>query len=164
MPITPIPCNEGKLVEAPRTQGVDFGSVTSCMTITCLLDDGHKVAAHDAVFERVTPHIFTALKQKIGSRTVSKVLAAGAGSCWTWDMRSQADLSQTLAQTVPGWSQSPWTAQLKNMEGYLISRNIASFKKKLAETFGVSVDKVEYQLYDEGAIQVLSIGVLKVGN
>ncbi len=163
MPITPIACNEGQLVEAPRAKGVDFGSVTSCMTITCLLDDGHKVAAHDAVFQRVTPHIFTALKQQIGTRTVSKVLAAGAGSCWTWDMRSQADLSDSLSQTVPGWNQAPWATQLKNMEGYLISRNIANFRKKLADTFGVSVDKVEYQLYDEGKIQVLSIGVLKTG-
>jgi hypothetical protein len=59
---------------------------------------------------------------------------------------------------------TPWSTQLKKMEGFLISKNISNFKKKLAETFSVTVDKVEFQLYDEGHIQVLSIGVLKLGD
>ncbi len=158
-----ILCSEGKIVEASGTQGIDFGGVTSCMTITCILNDGTKVAAHDAIWLRVAPHIFKAILGKINSRKITKVIAAGAGSCWTPQMNSQQNLSDTLSKNDPNWAKRKWDDQLEEMKPFLVSGNTDKFKQVLAWHFNVSVSAVEYHNYDFGRIQIGADGTPTFG-
>lgn len=159
----PIKCSEGKVVEAGKTEGIDFGGVTSCMTITCILADGQKVAAHDGVFERVNPHIFKALKGKLNKRSVARILAAGSGSCWTPRMGSQTELSDSFAKNDPHWKDKGWETQLNMMAPFLVSKNVDNFKQILSWHFGVSKSDIEYKNFDGGQIQITSEGALKTG-
>jgi hypothetical protein len=156
-------CSEGHVVDAGATDGIDFGGVTSCMTITCLLADGSKVAAHDAIFQRVQPQIFTALKGQIAGRAVSKVITAGAGSMWTPRMTSQTQLSNEFAKNDSTWASRSWDKQLAQMEPFLISSNPEHFRQILAWQFGVELASVSYTKYDEGRIQISPNGTLQTG-
>lgn len=158
-----IKCSEGQVVSASDKEGIDFGGVTSCMTITCCLSDGSKVAAHDGVFQRVQPHIFKALKGKLTSRKVSRVIAAGSGSCWTHRMESVAQLSENFAKNDPHWKEKGWETQLSMMAPFLVSKSVDNFKQILAWQFDVSKSDVSFTKYDEGRIQVSAGGEVTTG-
>lgn len=159
----PIMCSEGQVVQVDKSQGIDFGGVTSCMTITCILEDGVKVAAHDGVFERVKPHIFKALKGKLNKRSVARIVVAGSGSCWTPRMGSQQDLASSFVKNDPKFGGKSWEEQLKMMKPFLVSKNVDNFKQILSWTFDVPKSDIEYENYDEGRIQITSGGALKTG-
>jgi hypothetical protein len=133
------------------------------MTITCILKDGGKVAAHDGVFERVKPYIFQALKGKLNKRSVVRVVAAGSGSCWTPLMKSQQDLANNLAKNDPTWKGKSWEDQLGMMEPFLVSKNVDNFKQILSWHFDIAKSDIEYKNYDVGTIQITSGGALKTG-
>ena len=155
-----IPCTEGMVVEGGSDDGITYPSVTSCMTITCLLDGGAKVGAHDAIFQRVQPQVFMALKGKIGKRTVQKVRAAGSGSSWTPRMTSQVQLSEDFAKNDKTWASKKWSDQLAAMESFLISRNEEQFRRMLAWQFAVDLADVTFNKFDEGNIEILDDGTL----
>jgi hypothetical protein len=154
-------CSEGEVKEAKPDDDIDFGAVTSCMTITCILEDGGKVAAHDAIYQRVSPHIFEALKRKLDNRKVARVVAAGSGSCWTPEMQSQAELADSFQRNSGTFAQKSQLDQLADMAPHLVSRNVEHFKRKLALKFGT--ESVEFTDFDDGRIWIDREGHVHTG-
>jgi hypothetical protein len=159
-----IKCSEGQVVYASPTEGIDFGGVTSCMTITCILTDGSKVAAHDAVYKRVKPHIIYVLKAKMKflGKKAERVIAAGAGSAWTPSMQSQTELFGGMARADPSVKNLSDLQALNLMEGFLVSRNQDKFRDFLSRDLGVPKDKTEFTNHDFGSISVSAEGELNV--
>lgn len=82
-----ILCAEGQAKRAGKEQQIDFGAVTSCLTFTCMLSDGAKIVAHEAVKNRVPGGAVAAIKKladKDKDNKIDKVLIAGVAGSWTW--------------------------------------------------------------------------------
>lgn len=160
-----IHCSEGMVVKAKATEGIDFGGVTSCMTITCILESSgaseiNKLAAHDGVFERVKPHIFEALKGRLEGRKVARIIAAGGGSYWSPEMKSQSELWAAATSNKPVLSKTNYAGQLDILSPLLISKNVDAFIKELARQFDVNLNAISFKNWDEGRVQITAAGEL----
>lgn len=161
--MTMIPCTEGRVVVASAADGIDFGAVNSCMTISCILDDGSKIAAHDAVFKRVQPQIVFALKGRVpAGRHITRVIAAGAGTCWTPTMESQQELASGMSKADPSFKEQSWQEQDRLMFPNMITRNVARFTEVLSRDLGVDAGAVEFRDVAEGKIKLNPDGTLEV--
>ena len=161
--MTMIPCTEGRVVVASAADGIDFGAVNSCMTISCILDDGSKIAAHDAIFKRVQPQILFALKERVpADRQIARVIAAGAGTCWTPTMESQQELASGMSKADPSFKEQSWQEQDRLMFPNMITRNVARFTEVLSRDLGVAAGAVEFRDVAEGKIKLNPDGTLEV--
>jgi hypothetical protein len=68
------------------TGSIDYASVTSCLAITCLLEDGTTVGGHLSLFKAsgalASNEVLPAMKELIGGRTVKKIVIAGELDTW----------------------------------------------------------------------------------
>lgn len=108
-----ISCLEGQVKVASVGQEINFGDVTTCMTITVTMKDGTRVTAHEGMFQSVgdisdmtatrLPAIVTKIQSKIeslkGSHEVVSVLAKGAGGFWQPNFSIAADPSTAVPIT-----------------------------------------------------------------
>ena len=76
----PITIKEDEIKRAPSGKSIKYPSVTSCMTITCELEDGEKVGGHAFLFGRTGADFIAAMKTEIGGTKVIKVIAQGEGA------------------------------------------------------------------------------------
>lgn len=106
------------MVEAASGQGINFGAVTSCMTVTCILADGSKVAGHAWQFGY--DHILSSIKSKLSGRTVSEILVAGVGGVWTPDFENQATMMVRYkkANSIPESAEVMEHMGWRGAEGY----------------------------------------------
>ena len=92
---TTLRCVEGEFVQASSEQEIDFVGMSSCMAITCIMQDGSKIAAHDAVNHRVpgggAVAKLAALVQQHESN-VANIKAVGIGACWGPQMQTGQEL------------------------------------------------------------------------
>lgn len=91
-----VHCFEGNATWVRSDQSINFGPVTSCMTITLILDDGSKLAAHDAIQCRTDDgNALETLSKMLKTvhNKVKKVRAYGVGGIWTIDLKTQKELS-----------------------------------------------------------------------
>ena len=78
--------DEGQVDEA-GPEGIEYGAVTSCMTVTGLLDDGRHVGGHlsltipDGRYDSAS--VLPAMWGLVGGRTVVRVHLAGNGDMWS---------------------------------------------------------------------------------
>lgn len=96
---TTLRCVEGEFVQATADQEIDFVGMSSCMAITCIMQDGSKIAAHDALNNRVPGGGAVAkLAALVGQHdsTVNNVKAVGIGSCWGPNMETSQQLIDSV--------------------------------------------------------------------
>ena len=82
-----IKCTEGEVVKAKSNDSIVYPSVTSCLTLTCVLGNGGMVGAHASHHKRGTygyDEILGAVRDKLGSDRVNvkKVWILGDLSSW----------------------------------------------------------------------------------
>jgi hypothetical protein len=79
-----MPLSEGQIGTGQSGSGVEYTGVTSCLTVTCLLDDGSYVGGHLSLqkVEKDSTEVLPAMKDLIGGRKVSKVIVAGQLETW----------------------------------------------------------------------------------
>jgi hypothetical protein len=136
-------CSESEVKSASAKQAIDFGGVTSCMTIACVFEDGSKAGAHEGLFARVSGGSVNRLKGLVQSKKLAKVLAAGDGMTWT--------LSGGTLKT-----------NFDDATAALISEDKgAGFKSFLQSQLGAGT--VDFTQFAEGRIQVSAGGELKTG-
>lgn len=92
-------CGTNKHTYARSGEQINFGGVNSCMTITCTLTDGSRVAGHfstETDSHRVTDEhardfLLTLMNTEIRahSGTVQSILAKGSKEGWTPDLLPQ---------------------------------------------------------------------------
>ncbi len=166
-----LPCSEGQVVVAAPDQGIDFGGVTSCMTVTLLLSDGTKIAGHNGVDLFVRPDLVYLLGAKLReqttgtARTLSSVRAIGSGGTWTPGLASSDSVIKSLIKSGALTADSNYaeinsalTPRMCNF-GDNGDRLVAS----LAGAFRVQVGLVSFTDYDEGRIQIMVDGSPQLG-
>src|SRR5712691_7749342 len=84
-------CSEGQVKVVKPGQEVNYGDVTTCLTVTCVLDDNTKVVAHDGLQLRVPGGIVAkvaeVLKAKeLAGKKIASVDAFGVSDTWTTDL------------------------------------------------------------------------------
>jgi hypothetical protein len=137
------------------------------MTITCILADKSKVAAHDAIDKRVRPQIIYAIKSRVTALNkgkVERVIAAGAGSCWTPFLQSQRELWEGLKKNSPNLAKLTDMQALYQCAPFLISgsqENKNKFLDILKRDLGAA--QTSYTNYDFGRIQITAGGELDLG-
>jgi hypothetical protein len=71
--------SEGQVWTGQSGGGTDYSGVASCLTVTCLPDDGSYVGGHLRLLkvEKDSTGVLLAMQDLIGGRKVSKVVVAG---------------------------------------------------------------------------------------
>lgn len=149
----PVLCSEGQHVTAAPNQGVNFGGVTSCMTLTCILADGSKVAGHlsQANYVGVVPGMLVG----IAGRTVSKVIAAGTFGAWTPNLEDQATFIQNHYHGIPPATDLQLLRDFERLRPFA-AHHKPQLRLFLQGTFGcATIRDVDF---DEGAISVNAAG------
>jgi len=149
----PILCSEGLHVRAAPNQGVNFGGVTSCMTLTCVLADGSKVAGHlsQANYVGVIPGMLAG----IAGRTVNKVIAAGTFGAWTPNLEDQATFIQNHYQGQPPATNLQLLHDFEQLRPFAVD-HMPQFRGFLQVTFGCGT--IRTVNFDEGSISVNAAG------
>lgn len=145
-----VKCSEGEVKTAAKDEEVDFGGVTSCMTITCILEDGTKVSAHEGLEKRVSGGAYSALKSAIGSKKVAKVLAAGGGDYWSPDLKTSGEIIGDTRNLSFKQEQE----LLKQNKSKLIAGAKSTFVDKLKSEFGTT--DASFEDWDMGALKISS--------
>jgi hypothetical protein len=143
-----VKCAEGEVKTAAKDEEVDFGGVTSCMTITCVLEDGRKVSAHEGLEKRVSGGAYSALKAAIGTQKVVKVLAAGGGNYWSPNL-------ETSGQIIGDTTHLSFLQEqelLERSRSKLIVGAKSKFVAKLKSEFGT--DDASFEDWDMGALKI----------
>jgi hypothetical protein len=86
-------CSEGESKFVQPGQKVDFGGVSSCMTITLTLDNNWKIVAHDGLRARcglgsAVKELQDRLKIVFPDKQVTKIRAYGAAGSWTYELKT----------------------------------------------------------------------------
>ena len=123
------------------------------MTITCMLDNGTKIGAHEAVLKRVAPRIFDNVKGRLGQRKITSVIAAGAGRFWSKELTTQKDFASANKDIEENEA-------YKRFGAVSAIQNYSPFVKFLSEGFGVATDNVQYDDYEPGRIQINTQGAV----
>jgi hypothetical protein len=150
-----VKISEGEVKTGSANAKMDFGGVTTCMTITCILEDGTKVSAHEALLKRVPGTAFKALKDKIGGAKVKKVIASGGANYWTPDLDPQSKVMEDIKKKkgiVEELSFMQEMELLEEVNSELVSGNTKAFTDKLKMEFGTS--NVTFEDYDLGNIMI----------
>jgi hypothetical protein len=135
--------DEGQVDEA-GPEGIEYGAVTSCMTVTCLLDDGNHVGGHlsltipDGRYDSAS--VLPAMWGLIGSRAVVLVHLAGNSDMWS-----------PSYLTEPQWKGSGETADLNPF--YTEQPPVEDLGPTIFQYFGVD-PSVCTQEYREGAFTI----------
>lgn len=127
---------------------INFGAVTSCMTITCLLDDGSKVAAHLVQFGGSPDKTLMALKAAVQGKTVTKVVAMGDGDSW-------GPTLQTSEQITAASGATSYVKQLEWMQknrDKFITGALKAFKDNLLGQVGSGSTKFTFVPWSEGTL------------
>lgn len=145
-----IICSEGESKSARPGQDINFGSITSCMTITLTLDKGWKIAVHEGL--EAHPRMGTAvaelddwLKNGIPGARIKKIRAYGAGTFWTYDLKPVKD-----GKKDPLYPNCIDNGNEENLKAYL--------KEKLGSY--LDGDDIKYELIDQSQIRVNAEGEL----
>jgi hypothetical protein len=79
-----MPLSEGQVGTGQSGSGIEYSGVTSCLTVTCLLDDGSYVGGHLSLqqVEKDSTEVLPAMKDLIAGRKVTKVVVAGQLDTW----------------------------------------------------------------------------------
>jgi hypothetical protein len=74
--------DEGDVGEG--TGSIEYGGVSSCLTVTCLLEDGTTVGGHLSLMKKTrdSSEVLPAMKDLIKGRKVTKIHLAGVLDCW----------------------------------------------------------------------------------
>jgi hypothetical protein len=147
-------CGEGMVVDVAANEEIDYGWVDSCMTITCFLDNGTKIGAHEAILKRVAPSIFQNVKGRLNGRKITKVKAAGAGRFWSKELTTQKDFAAANPNLAEEEAYNRFSA-------VSAARNYSAFQKFLSEKFGVSENDADYDEYEPGRLQIDTQGAVK---
>jgi len=141
--IDDVVCSESQVKRASPKQGLDFGGVTSCMTVACVFEDGSKAGAHEGLFARVPGGAVGRLKALIAGKKVARVIASGDGLTWiltgeslkpTFEDATAARIGEGVEQT------SAFTTFLKS---------------------ALAAGTADFTQYAEGRIQITAGGELK---
>ncbi|MFC1958963.1 hypothetical protein ACFLV6_03530, partial [Chloroflexota bacterium] len=73
--------DEGQVKKAIPQKDLNFGDVTTCMTVTAFLADGTRVGAHEGQQARVGSD-WSLFREYIGDVGISKIVVKGALSQW----------------------------------------------------------------------------------
>ncbi|ANE74760.1 hypothetical protein [Dickeya solani] len=93
-----VEIREDEVKSATATEGIHYPSLSSCMSITCILNNGSKVGAHAYQFGDSGITLINRMKALIGNNTVVAVKAKGHGGCWGKELQSQLDLAPVAIQ------------------------------------------------------------------
>ncbi|WOA53039.1 hypothetical protein [Dickeya solani] len=93
-----VEIREDEVKSATATEGIYYPSLSSCMSITCILNNGSKVGAHAYQFGDSGITLINRMKALIGNNTVVAVKAKGHGGCWGKELQSQLDLAPVAIQ------------------------------------------------------------------
>jgi len=107
---------EGEVGKGDAGAGIEYASVTSCLTVTCLLDDGSYVGGHLSLMKvgLDSTQVLPAMKDLIGNHQVTKIAIAGQLDTW-----NPAYFSKTLYNSDMGSNyldQAPDTGQLASAD------------------------------------------------
>jgi hypothetical protein len=99
--------DEGEVGQGAAGEGIDYGAVTSCMTVTLVLDDGSYVGGHLSLLipqgALDSTSVLPAMANLVGGRQVTWVHLAGQSDTW-----NTAYLDDPLFQgTGEGSTQNP---------------------------------------------------------
>lgn len=128
----PISIPEGRVEVAPVGAGIRYGAVTSCMTVTCYLDDGRKAGAHMVLVtgdgaQLASHQILSALRGRLDGK-VGKVELIGDFESW-----------QTKYLKLPAFE-----------GGYDLPDDPRPLKDAILEELGLSGTPVETRQHAEG--------------
>lgn len=137
---TTVLCYEGQSKIALPGQDISFGDVSSCMTLTLVLEDGTKLCSHEALQNRVPGGAVNKLKSMLNDdrakgKKVAKVVSSGVSYFWNTDFSSIMDDSSKTT----------------------IESDTEGFKKSLSSVFDA---KVEFENHDSGELKVTNDGKL----
>ena len=154
-------CSETQVVEAPEGEEIDFGFVDSCMTVTCKLVDGPRVAGHFVQYGP-TDLMFTTMTTKIAGRLIKAIRLVGQLKSWTPDLKEQPVIVERATQA---WSKTQ-RDELQNMQmddvdakygEYFSQFSIAGkpddFKAFICQKFGCPVNKMSLRPHESGNLK-----------
>ena len=75
---------EGQVDTGAAGEGISYSGVTSCLTVTCLIEDGGYVGGHLSLIKKNinSAEVLPAMKQLIAGRGVAKVHLQGQLDMW----------------------------------------------------------------------------------
>jgi hypothetical protein len=149
----PILCSEGQHVAAAPNQGVNFGGVTSCMTLTCVLADRSKVAGH--LSQANYAGVIAGMQARIAGRTVTKVIAAGTFGAWTPNLEDQATFIQRHYRGQPPATDLQLLQDFERLRPFAVD-HMLQFRVFLQGAFGCGT--IRTVNFDEGSISVNAAG------
>lgn len=141
--------SEDHVGTAAAADTINFGAVTSCMTITCLLDDGSKVAAH-LVQEGSPTKTFLALKAALQGKTVSKVAAVGDGASWGPKLKTSGEIISAVSDK----SYMEQLAWMEDNRDKYISGAREEFEAYLLGQLGDGSTKFAFRQWDYGNLSI----------
>ncbi|MCI4235889.1 hypothetical protein F6X50_11185 [Dickeya dianthicola] len=93
-----VEIQENEVRAAAAGEGIRYPSLSSCMSITCILNNGSKVGAHAYQFGDSGITLINRMKALIGNTPVAAVKAKGHGGCWGKNLQSQLELAPEAIQ------------------------------------------------------------------
>ncbi|WP_052303362.1 hypothetical protein [Dickeya dadantii] len=93
-----VEIQENEVRAAAAGEGIHYPSLSSCMSITCILNNGSKVGAHAYQFGDSGITLINRMKALIGNNIVVAVKAKGHGGCWGKNLQSQFELAPEAIQ------------------------------------------------------------------
>jgi hypothetical protein len=75
---------EGDVGESDNGK-IEYSGVSSCVTVTCLLADGHAVGGHLSLMKvnKASNEVLPAMKDKVSGREIKKIHIAGDLNSWS---------------------------------------------------------------------------------
>lgn len=137
-----VEIREDEVKTATALDTILYPSLSSCMSITCVLNDGSKVGAHAYQFGDSGTTLTNRMIALIGTTTVTSVKAKGHGGCWGTNLQSQFDLAPTAIQNWrnanPNENRDPTDLEIRPfMQALFITANTNTFTNWLNAQFGV---------------------------
>lgn len=123
-------CYESEAKTAQPWQNLDFGPVSTCVTITCILSDGTRIGAHEGWQLRVGGGAMATLKRVIGGRKLTQVIVNGVLNEWFW----KKGATELACQMSPEYEQASWKPIMTT--GEQGARQWEDFRKWLSGQFG----------------------------
>jgi hypothetical protein len=88
-----VSISENEIKTAGKRDTILYPGLSSCMSITCILQDGSKVGGHAAQFGQSGVNFTNRIRNSIGAGVVTRVIAKGHGGSWGPHLESQIDLT-----------------------------------------------------------------------
>ncbi|MFB3776121.1 MAG: hypothetical protein ACE141_00885 [Bryobacteraceae bacterium] len=153
-------CLENQVVTAKAGEKIDFGWVDSCMTVTCNMVDGTRVAGHFVQYGDKEA-VFATMSLAIGTRLIRSIRLVGQLRSWTPDLQEQPAI---IEQATKNWTKAQKDEMQKMsmievdrkygkyFEQFSIAGKPDAFKEYIYRKLGCPVSNMSLRAHESGLL------------